>query len=232
MGAIGGLDVAYGASAQIIQTNVLIVDNTGETAADVNPDDMANFLTLYNRTVTQQTRGRSILECDFIAAAVGPTGSTGQAAHRQVLEANISAITEIPVAGAGSGDNTGMTGVTPVSIIACGAVEFTGGNALSGATAGDLLGGTGGYVSQLNGDLLANNLGTVGKEHMLPVGDLLTDTLGLLANTMNLNQASLASGTFVEKGNATGATPTEMTDLTIGANALGVASITALCYNI
>ena len=103
MGAIGGLDVAYGASAQIIQTNVLLVDNTGETAADVNPDDMANFLTLFNRTMSQNTRGRSILECDFIAAAVGPTGSTGQAAHRKVLEADISAIAEIPMAGAGSG---------------------------------------------------------------------------------------------------------------------------------
>ena len=35
MGAIGGLDVAYGASAQIIQT-VLLVDNTG-AASTVNP---------------------------------------------------------------------------------------------------------------------------------------------------------------------------------------------------
>ena len=87
MGAIGGLDVAYGASAQIIQTNVLLVDNTGETATGVNPDDMANFLSLFNRTMSQNTRGRSILECDYVAAAVGPTGSTGQTAHREVLEA-------------------------------------------------------------------------------------------------------------------------------------------------
>tara|TARA_B100000214_G_C23853212_1_gene574430 strand:+ start:204 stop:902 length:699 start_codon:yes stop_codon:yes gene_type:complete len=232
MGAIGGLDVAYGASAQIIQTNVLIVDNTGETAGDVNPDDMANFLTLYNHHVVNLASGRSVLEADFICAAVGPTGSTGQVSHRNVLEANISAITEIPVAGAGAGDGTGLTGVTPVSIIACGACEFTGGNALNAATAGDLLGGTGGYVSQLNGDLLANNIGTVGKEHMLPVGDLLTDTLGLLTNATNLNQASLATGTFVEKGNATGATPTAMSDLTVGANSIGLATITALCYNI
>jgi len=232
MGAIGGLDVAYGASAQIIQTNILLVDNTGETATDVNPDDMANFLTLYNHTIQTQSSGRSILEADFVCAAVGPTGSSGQVSHRNVLEANISAITEVPVAGAGAGDGTGMPGITPVAIIACGAVEFTGGNALSGGTAGDLLGGTGGYVSQLNGDLLLNNIGVVGKEHMLPVGDLLTDTLGLLGNVCNLNQASLATGTFVEKGNASGTTETKMTDLTVGANSLGLATITALCYNI
>ncbi len=233
MGAIGGLDVAYGASAQIIQTNVLLVDNTGETATNVNPDDMANFLTLFNRTMSQQTRGRSVLECDYIAAAVGPLGSTGQASHRQVLEANISAITEIPVAGAGSGDGTGMAGVTPVSIIACGAVELEAtANVFTAATAGDLLGGTGGYVSSLNGLLLKNNFGTVGKEHMLPVGDLLTDSLSLLTGATNLNQASLASGTFVEKGNATGATATETTDLTIADASIGVVSITAICYNI
>lgn len=231
MGAIGGLDVAYGASAQIIQTNVLLVDNTGETATGVNPDDMANFLSLFNRTMSQNTRGRSILECDYVAAAVGPTGSTGQTAHREVLEANISAITEVPVAGAGSGNNAGMAGVTPVSIIACGAMEFTN-DTLTAGTAGDLLGGTGGYVSSLNGLLLNNNIGAVGKEHMLPVGDLLTDSLGLLTNATNLNQASLASGTFVEKGNATGATATELSDLTLGANSIGVVSITALCYNI
>ena len=45
MGAIGGLDVAYGASAQIIQTNVLLVDNTGEPATT---KEMARFLTLFN----------------------------------------------------------------------------------------------------------------------------------------------------------------------------------------
>ena len=110
-------------------------------------------------------------------------------------------------------------------------MEFTN-DTLTAGTAGDLLGGTGGYVSSLNGLLLNNNIGAVGKEHMLPVGDLLTDSLGLLTNATNLNQASLASGTFVEKGNATGATATELSDLTLGANSIGVVSITALCYNI
>ena len=48
MGVLGGLDVGFGANMQIVQTNVLLLDNS--SGGHVTKD-MARFLALFNRTV-------------------------------------------------------------------------------------------------------------------------------------------------------------------------------------
>ena len=63
----------------------------------------------------------------------------------------------------------------------------------------------------------------------IDLSGIVADLLAACGNTVALSDADLAAGTFVEKGNATGATATTLADVTVGANAAGVISVTTLC---
>lgn len=233
-----GLDLGYGSQIKIVKTNYLIVGAHTQGTAQAH----ANLLTLFNREQMENARGGAHLVADYIMsadgsgsgalAAEGPTSGTDQ----RVLSS--AALTKIPVMGPsyqslatqadlsaadnmdteddmGSHANGNIISVLSYSQITFRA-DFGGALVVL-----DTIGGTGSMVQDLNSRLESAKFGSTttasakaGKLGFLDFTEVFdTVKAGVTGNaTFVMSQANL-NASFVEKGNAAGTTPTELSDL-------------------
>ena len=229
MGILGGLDVGFGSNMQVVRTNYLCVKDSG-AALTANA---ANFLSMYNRHIREQAMGNTGLVCDYILPMANQCSDAGSTASDVVIETiNGSAL---PVASqkanAASSNGYGIIGVLGV-----GAVEFTNATFTAGLAIASAVDAN---ADLANSGLLLDMVGAsadggahAGMATTLDLSGIVADLLAACGTgTVALTDSSLDAGTFVEKGNATAATATELSDLTIGANSAGVISVTTLCGN-
>jgi len=234
MGVLGGLDVAYGSSVQIVRTNVLVA----ETADAGTAAEYAQTLQIYNDAMMTNSRGGSGLVADFIIGAHAPSDASS-VAHPNVIETAMSTgggAAALPIAGNHANvSSTNAAQLSVLAVLSLGAVEFTTANTAELVTAATAIAGAADIgVTVANGALLAAMEGTaaddaanVGRVSTVNAVGIATDLMTALGNTIDL---SGAYSSFVAKGNATGATATTGADITgtVGANSLGMISYTVL----
>lgn len=226
MGILGGLDVGFGANMQVVRTNYLYC----KTAGAGTTAQYKNFLTLYNRVMTENARGNNGLVCDYIVCAHAPSDASSNDDPAVIEGAGLSQ-NDFPVIGMANPASNQNTNHGVISVLSVGAVEFTNAT-LTAATA--IAGAADAGAMTANGLLLEDLIGasatdgaTTGVVKTVHLDAVFTDLDTALANTITLADTDLSTS-FVEKGNAAGTTATELSDLTIGANGVGVVSVTAL----
>jgi hypothetical protein len=157
----------------------------------------------------------------------------------------VDSILEVTAPVAGPANGTSDTNPEILSVLGVGAVELTT-NAFDASTAlafttasvildtpakaGNAAAAAGSVKSTLNSNLLtaAGN----GKARRLDISDAIDPVEVALGHALDLSQANL-NGSFVEQGNATGATATELSNvLTASQNQLGILTVTTLCRSV
>jgi hypothetical protein len=226
MGILGGLDVGFGANMQIVRTNYLVC----KTAGAGTTQQYANFLTLFNRVMTENARGNNGLACDYIIAAHAPSDASTND-DPKVIETALASLTDVPVIGQANPDSNQDTNHGVISVLSVGAVEFTNATLTAGAAVASAVDAN---ADLANSNLLLDLVGasatdgaTTGVVKTVNIGGLLSDINTALATTITLADTDLSTG-FVEKGNASAASATELSNLTIGADSVAVVSVTAL----
>ena len=241
MPTIAGMDLGYGSQIRLVKTNFLVVnaDNTKNGTAQAH----ANLLTLYNNQVQLKARGNSGAECDYIITAADNGGGsatlTSPASGTDPRVVDVSSSTLVHLMGpsrnflAGQADlaahqdeaahiGTSANGKV-LAVLSVGMMTFTG-NTFTAGVAVDLLGGTAGATALMNGELLADILGTTadtagsevhaGAVPFVDIANLTTDMMASLTGTPTLDMTNAAFTTnFVEKGNASGATASDIDTL-------------------
>ena len=234
MVVLGGLDVAFGSSVQLVRTNVLVA----ETADAGTTAEYAQTLQIYNDAMMTNSRGGSGLVADFIIGANAPSDAASTA-HPNVIETAMSTGgggAALPIAGNHANVSaTNASQLSVLTVLSLGAVEFTVAKSAEFITAATAIAGAADIgVTVANGELLADMEGTaadeaanVGRVSTVNATGISTDLMTALANSIDL---SGAYSSFVAKGNATGATATTAADIagTVGANSLGLISYTVL----
>jgi hypothetical protein len=255
MTAIAGLDLGYGSQIKIVRTNYLLVgaDTAGTAQAH------ANLLQMYNYSVMNRASGNNRDTADYIVSvsssasgaltAEAPTNST---TDPRVISS--TTLTNWPVMGPsatslGTQADLGFAGADSAADMGCaangdilcvlgyGQMSF-GALLLDGEIVEDTLGGTGGTAQDLNSRLMVARSGsTVATGAMagrIPHLDMTEAFATFIAGVAgdglaaDFTAAALTTG-FVSKGNSTGATPTEISDLgNIVADTAGMISITTL----
>jgi len=154
----------------------------------------------------------------------------------------VDSILEVTAPVAGPANGTSDSNPNILAVLSVGGIELTA-NAFDASTAlvftvanvildtpaktGNLAAAAGSVLSTLNSNLLTS-AGT-GLTSQLDLTDGIDAVEVALADAIDLSQANL-NASFVEQGNATGATPTELTDvLTVSDNQLGIFTVTTLC---
>ena len=226
MGILGGLDVGFGANMQVVRTNYLCVKDSGAALTQ----NAANFLSLYNQHVSEQAFGNTGLTCDYILPMANQCSDAGTTSSDVVIETiNGSAL---PVANQRA-NAASSNGYGIIAVLGVGAVEFTHATFTAGTAIASAIDAN---ADLANSGLLLDMVGAssdggahAGMATTIDLSGIVADLLAACGNTVALSDADLAAGTVVEKGNATGATATTLADVTVGANAAGVISVTTLC---
>lgn len=241
MATIAGMDLGYGSQVQIVKTNYLIagVATNGTAAA------MAKLLQLYNDTVDSSIRADYIACVDDNGALAGagqaPTSGTeatvidtsnltnwvvrGPSASVLSTQAETTETHNADAAAIGQSANGIVLGVLSVSMM-----DFGAGFA-AGAHITTTLGGERRSLAELvNGRLMVANV--AGPTSYINVTDVVADLLEAATlggtSTLDLTNANLL-GSFVAKGNASGATATVLSDVgTIVADTCALLSVVAL----
>jgi len=225
MGILGRLDVGFGANMQVVRTNYLCVKDGGAATAQ----DAANFLSLYNQHISEQAWGNSGLKCDYILPMANQCSDAGTTASGVVIETIDGSA--LPVAGQHA-NAASSNGYGIIAVLGVGAVEFTNATLTAGAAIASAVDAN---ADLANSGLLLDMVGAsvdngahAGMATTLDLSGLVADLLlACGTGTVDLTDAQLTS--FVEKGNAAANTATTLSDITIGANACGVISVTTLC---
>ena len=226
MGILGGLDVGFGANMQVVRTNYLCVKDSGAALTQ----NAANFLSLYNQHVSEQAFGNTGLTCDYILPMANQCSDAGTTSSDVVIETiNGSAL---PVANQRA-NAASSNGYGIIAVLGVGAVEFTNATFTAGTAIASAIDAN---ADLANSGLLLDMVGAssdggahAGMATTIDLSGIVADLATACGNTLALTDAQLAAGAFVEKGNATGATATTLADVTVGANAAGVISVTTLC---
>lgn len=227
MGILGGLDVGFGANMQVVRTNYLCVKDSGAALTQ----NAANFLSLYNQHVSEQAFGNTGLTCDYILPMANQCSDAGTTSSDVVIETiNGSAL---PVANQRA-NAASSNGYGIIAVLGVGAVEFTNATFTAGTAIASAVDAN---ADLANSGLLLDMVGAssdggshAGMATTIDLSGIVADLLAACGTgTVALSDADLAAGTFVEKGNATGATAKTLADVTIGTNAAGVISVTTLC---
>ena len=223
MATIAGMDLGYGSQVQVVKTNYLVA---GHINATTTAQAYANFLNLYNDTMLQA--GAGDLVADYIlgvndnGTSAGAEVDPSSGIDPKVLFAG-TATTNYPVRGPvdeALADETTNTypdaADTPaevgrnykiLAVLNMGVMDF-GASFAAGASI-DLLGGTSGNAQQMMSKLMVSQVG--GNASTLDFTEVLADVTaaGVLNGTATLSLANAAfNASYVQKGNASGATPT------------------------
>lgn len=224
MGILGGLDVGFGANMQVVRTNYLCV----KTAGAATTQNAANFLSLYNQHIAEQAFGNSGLKCDYILPMAHQCSDAGTTASGVVIETINGS--SLPVASQ-QANAASSNGYGIIAVLGVGAVEFTNATLTAGTAIASAVDAN---ADLANSGLLLDMVGATsdggahaGMATRLDLSGLVADVLGACANTVDLADAQLTA--YVEKGNAASTTATTLADITAGANAIGVISVTTLC---
>lgn len=226
MAIAGGLDLGFGSQLMIINTKVLCVDNTGSTCT---VQHLENLLDMYNRHVTQTALGGSGLTCDFIVAVVAPSdAAVGLSAHVLPGTFAATATSGFPIAGnhanPGTADLETVRQHTVVDIVNCAAAYY---DDTAVTSLVSVIGALDATPADAMGDTLVLMEGTAGSTAVIPMIQLGADLLALLIGATVTADADLL-GSYVAKGNASGTTPTEFSDITNAAASLGILSYTVI----
>lgn len=224
MATIAGMDLGYGSQVQVCRTNYLVVGHINAAASTAQA--YANFLNLYNDTMSQA--GAKDLLADYIlglndnGSSAGAEVDPSSGINPKVLYAGTST-ENFPVRGPvdeALADETTNTypdaADTPaevgrnykiLAVLNMGVMDF-GANFVAGGAI-DLLGGVSGNAQQMMSKVMVSQVG--GDATTLDFTEVLADVTaaGVLNGTATLSLANAAfKGSFVQKGNASGATPT------------------------
>lgn len=254
MPTIAGMDLGYGSQIRLVKTNFLLVnaDNGSNGTAQAH----ANLLTLYNNQVQMKARGNSGAVCDYIITCAddgsGNATLTAPSSGTDPRVVDVSSSTLVHLMGpsrnylAGQADlgahqdeaahiGTSANGKV-LAVLSVGMMTFTG-TTFTGGVAVDLLGGTAGAAALMNGELLADILGTTtdtagseihaGAVPFVDIANLTTDMVASLTGNPSLVMTNAAfNADFVEKGNAAGTTASDI-DTLAGTAATKVVADTA-----
>ena len=224
MAIAGGLDLGYGSQLSIINTKILCVDNTGST---VTTQQAENLLTLYNRHVTETARSSSMLKCDYIALAVAPSDAA-DTRSAVVIETALGSLVNVPIAGnhanPGTGDFTTARQHKLVDILNISGAVYSD---TAVETLAPIAGAADNTSTDAMGDAFVLMEGIAGDTQVVPAGGMIADVLAALTGATVTADTDLSTG-FVEKGNAAGTTPTELSDISNAANSIGIVSVTVI----
>ena len=209
MGVLGGLDVGFGANMQIVRTNYLVVN----TQAAATTKEMARFLALYNTQAAQNAAGLSGLTCDYILSeSHAPSDAATDGIDDPTVITTIDGAA-LPIAG----QHSRQTGQNVIAVLAVGAAllhkDGTAGTAVASALDAN--------ADRANSDLLLalagatdvdsnfSNNAKYGQLQTVNLSGMVADIKAAMATAdAHLSGETLLSDTgFVEKGNATGASP-------------------------
>lgn len=258
MATIAGMDLGYGSQVKLVRTNYLVIRvGNGVTAATtINLTAAANFLSIVQNKFHGQVCRPDYIVVTGSTAAAGSYALTNADLHPNVIAntstlpsaANTAAAAPGPVPLAGpsqsalaqasglpaeantAAENLGNPKIQ--AILNVGVIEFTANTLPAGLVVEGV--GTAADASQLaHANLLldaAADIDTNGDAIRLADLDAaFTDALGAItaANVVDMTDANLLAS-FVEVGNASGTTATELTDVSIGANSCALVSAVAL----
>ena len=247
MAVIAGMDLGYGSQVQLVKTNYLIAG----VATNGTAKAMANLLHIYNRTVDDAIKADYIACVNDNGTSVGagqsPTSGTdpvvidtGTLTNWPVMGPSTSVLATQADIGTGNIIPSGQThnaayhGTTAnghiLSVLSVSMMDF-GANFTAGAHIVTTLGSERRSLAELvNGRLAVANV--AGHTGTINVTDVIADILE--AATLNgvasldLTVAAL-NGSFIAKGNATGADETTLSDVgTVVADTCALLSVTAL----
>lgn len=259
MATIAGMDLGYGSQVKLVRTNYLVIRvGNGVTAATtINLTAAANFLSIVQNKFHGQVCRPDYIVVSGSTGSGGSYSFTNADLHPNVI-ANTSTLPSgastaatapgaVPLAGPSqsalaqasglpaeantAAENLGNPKVQ--AILNVGVIEFTANTLASGAVVEGV--GTAADASQLaHANLLlsaAADIDTNGDPIRLADLDAaFTDALAALtaAATVDMTDANLLAD-FVEVGNASGTTATELTDVTFaGTNSCALVSAVAL----
>jgi hypothetical protein len=234
MVSIAGMDLGFGSQVQLVRTNYLYV--AAEASKGGTYAQQATYLQLFNDCLNKNQTGGGLhpLTCDYLISEVAGTGTT----QPNVVTTLSATGTYIPLMGPvkghlGEGGNTDGSGDSPadqgtsangqiISVLAASVLDITMSETSSvmtidSAAVLDTLHGTGGSAGHLNSllykesvDAPVNGGVSSGSANMgfLLMGDLHTDlTAAAATGVVELNGITTSP---VFKGNASGATPTDL----------------------
>ena len=224
---MGILEDSMSASAPTCRcsTNYLCVKDGGAATTQ----NAANFLSLYNQHIAEQAFGNSGLKCDYILPMATQCSDAGTTASGVVIETINGS--SLPVANQ-QANAASSNGYGIIAVLGVGAVEFTNATLTAGTAIASAVDAN---ADLANSGLLLDMVGATsdggahaGMATRLDLSGLVADLLAACTGgTVDLTDAQLTS--YVEKGNAASTTATTLADITVGANACGVISVTTLC---
>lgn len=262
MPTIAGMDLGYGSQIRLVKTNFLLVN--ADNAKNGTAQAHANLLDLYNNQVKKKARGNSGAVADYIITCADNGGGsatlTAPASGTDPRVVDVSSSTLVHLMGpsrnflAGQADlsahqdeaahiGTSANGKV-LAVLGVGMMSFTG-TTFTAGVAIDLLGGTAGAPALMNGELLADILGTTadtagsevhaGAVPFVDIANLTTDMLASLTGDPTLDLTNTAFTTdYVKAGNAAGNAASDIDDLdataatTVVADTAGIIQVIAL----
>lgn len=231
MTLLAGMDLGYGSQVQIVRTNYLVVKDSA--AATVQ--QCANFLQVYNTAVAQNARGSSLLKADYIVCSANAPSDAAAGTGANVIPTVATTGANVAFGGnhANPASKQNGTQLHPLAILSLTAIEFTDATFTAGAYVPVVLADN--IAAQVGAELLIDNLGAVADDTadtgLIPSTlnlDGMFDDMAAALGTGTVNVNSIAATAFVSAGNTTGATPTALSDYTIGTNSVGLVSVVVL----
>ena len=233
MGVLGGLDVGFGANMQIVRTNYLVV----KTQAAATTKEMARFLALYNTQAEQNAAGLSGLTCDYIMSDTHAPSDAATSGIDDPTVITTIAGAALPIAG----QHSRQTGQNVMAVLAVGATllhkDGTNGTVVPSALDANTDAANSALLLALAGatdvdsDFSDNNkygaLQTVNLSGL--IADIKAQITALGVDAHLSGDTQLSDTGFVEKGNATGASPATFAGIsTMDDDSIAVVSVVTL----
>jgi len=215
MVSLAGMDVAYGASIQLVKTGILCF----ESAAAPDGQATANALQAFNDVMALNAGDGHALKADY--AWVTDVAFTTNTGVQGVYDSNTTSAA-LPV------DQNG-TVQDIISVLSVSAITFEGAS-FTTPTIVPCTPSAGADVWALdaNNELLKAKA-TSGRTTTLDLNECLTDAVALINANADLTTGGQLGTAYVAKGNATAATPTSVISTAILADVAAYVEVLSLC---
>jgi hypothetical protein len=214
MVSIAGMDVAFGASIQLVKTGILVL----ESAAAPDGQATANALQTFNDVMAVAAADGHGLQADY--AWVSDTAFTTNTGVQGVYDSGTAA-TALPVDQHGKVQDI-------VQILGVSALEFAGASFTTPtACVVSVAAGTGDWA--MDAQNMLTTAKATGRVNTLDLNECITDVAALLAGDAVLTTGGELGTAYVAKGNAAANTATSVISTAIPADCAAYVEVLSLC---